>query len=151
MTSLIKVMDEVRAGKRREIEAIYRQLGEIELHIGDFSGIYTELLDKLSNLEFTRIAPCASDLTLNFTGKKEGLLQIWKVLRQLGFTCLNNPPTGKNPGWAGFFHHENGAAVYLTFSSTVCKRVQTGTAFRTVQEPVYETVCEDTEDLSGVS
>lgn len=39
------------------------------------------------------------------------------------------------------FRHPDGASVWLSFSSSVCVRVQVGT--RTVEEPIYEIQCEE--------
>lgn len=61
-------------------------------------------------------------------------------LRRSGFVPDARPKV-KDTSFQTHFRQTDGATVWLSFSSSVCKRVQVGT--RTVEEPIYEVQCEE--------
>lgn len=84
---------------------------------------------------------------LCFSGDKQKLLTVWRVLRRHGFSTEKHPEEG-SPTFCTWFKHENGATIFFWFSSTQCIRKQVGT--KLVETPIYETVCtEQLEQSSG--
>lgn len=95
-----------------------------------------------------RVELCSDDLTINISGTKDNLVGAWRVLRKNGFVFSGQRPASNVSYWTGWFRKNEPdagveAAVYLSFSSTVCRRVKTGT--KLVEQDVYETVCEPIE------
>jgi hypothetical protein len=62
------------------------------------------------------------------------------VLRRAGLTPRSRPQE-KEPVYTTWWNWEDGNNVWISFSSTSCKRVKVGTEMKEVD--VYETVCED--------
>jgi hypothetical protein len=77
---------------------------------------------------------------IRFSGPRKMLNDVFGILRKYGFKPDKRPKEGET-SYSGFFHDEVGRAFYLSFSSTSCRRVQVGT--KTVEQPIYETVCDD--------
>jgi hypothetical protein len=87
-------------------------------------------------------------INIGVAGGPDALHETFKALRACGFELLNKEdrPKEKQSSWSGYFHLPNipGCKIWLTFSSTKCRRVQIGT--RTVEEPIYDTVCDEEEN-----
>lgn len=83
------------------------------------------------------------DLNVRFTGDKQKLIAVMRIVRQAGFDCGNTrrPQKGESSWTARFQSSDSTIDIWLSFSSSVCKQVQTGT--RTIEVPVYETQCGD--------
>jgi hypothetical protein len=78
-------------------------------------------------------------LDLICSGKRQDLNFIWSVLRRLGFATDSRPATGEAT-YSGYWKAENTEMqIWLYFSSTECKLVQTGT--KMVEQAVYEVQC----------
>jgi len=80
------------------------------------------------------------DLNVTITGDKAKLAKAFGILRRNGFVP-DARPKEKDTSFNTHFRQTDGTSIYLSFSSTVCKRVQVGT--RTVEEPVYEIQCDE--------
>lgn len=128
MKTIAELRDDALAEHARKLEV----LGRIERH-------YDALAAELAEL-----APHAYvdmfDLNVSFTGGKQALEKAFKILRFKGFVP-DGRPTEKDTKFTTYFRHPDGASVWLSFSSSVCVRVQVGT--RTVEEPIYEIQCEE--------
>lgn len=79
-------------------------------------------------------------LDITITGGKAKLTAAFRVLGKHGFRLVTERPKEGESYWSGFFDRDL-SRVWLTFSSTVCKRVKVGTKMKEVD--VYETVCEE--------
>lgn len=82
-----------------------------------------------------------NSLDVRLTGDKTKFLALLRVLARFG---MKPPKVEKGAtGFSHFFYPEDmpGLQVYVTFSSTVCRRVKTGT--KMVEQDVYETVCDE--------
>lgn len=77
-------------------------------------------------------------MDLYFSGDGRRLGSVWGELRRSGFECGSRPKKG-DTSFTGFFRKEGFPHIYLSFSSTLCKRVQVGTQL--VEQPIYETQC----------
>jgi len=77
---------------------------------------------------------------LLLTGNKQDLEAVWGLLRKAGFECKDKRPEQSTPSWSGWFRKDgHEGAVYLSFTSTVCRRVVVGTKMEEV--PIYEVNC----------
>lgn len=82
-----------------------------------------------------------NSLDVRLIGDKQKFIALLRVLARFG---LKAPKVEKGAtGFSHFFYPEDmpGLQVYVCFSSTVCRRVKTGT--KMVEQDVYETVCDE--------
>lgn len=116
--------------------------------------IMAPVINALSKLELEPRLD-ATDVNYYFTGDKSKLLAVMRVVRSSGFNTNQERPKKGDSSWTARFTKEGcGLGLYLSFSSSVCRQVQIGT--KTIQVPVYETVCgetlgEETPRLQGQS
>jgi hypothetical protein len=81
-----------------------------------------------------------SDINVSLSGNTADLTKFFRLMRSNGFVPDFRPKDAQNV-FNTWFRHEDGTQFYLSFSSTVCRRVQVGTQM--VETPIYETVCSD--------
>jgi len=83
-------------------------------------------------------------LDLSYSGNKHTMDGIWHALRKMGYKADTRPKSNEQyfSTWFRMDGNVSGDAmkIYLSFSSTVCKRVKVGT--KMVEQDVYETRCE---------
>ncbi len=101
--------------------------------------IFDSALRALSKLNVVSVY-FTGTLDISITGDKHALTAGFGALRRLGFEPTTRPKSGE-PQYHTFFTHESGAQIWFAFSSTQCRRVKTGT--KTVEQDVYETVCDE--------
>jgi hypothetical protein len=82
----------------------------------------------------------AYEVNFGVTGDANDLATFFRIMRTHKFEPDSRPKVGDTTFSTRFRHHD-GTVFYLSFTSTVCRRVQVGT--RTVEEPVYEIQCGD--------
>lgn len=83
---------------------------------------------------------------ISATGDAKKLYRLVSLIEAAGYTTKEGPPKKGSNEWRPLYKHaECKIEVYLCFTSSVCRRVKTGT--RTVQEDVYENVCTDFTSL----
>lgn len=110
---------------------------------------FTPLFRQLEHLDIDlRFNMDDGDIHLSFTGNGERLKTVWAELRRNGYEPAFRPKKGEN-NFSTFFEQEECSRIWFSFSSTVCKRVQVGT--RTVEQPIYETRCDELPELEGPS
>jgi len=89
-----------------------------------------------------------SYVSLNVTGSRSLLTRVWRSLRLRGWYTADTRPAALETSWSGSFYLHTGTEdggrvpgveVYLSFSSTVCRRVKVGT--KLVEQPIYEVRC----------
>ena len=85
-------------------------------------------------------------LDIALSGDKHLLAGAVRALRTRGFKSDSDPPGKKDSSWSTFFYNgdvweDDTIKIWLSFSSTVCRRVKVGTKVETVD--VYETVCDE--------
>jgi hypothetical protein len=104
---------------------------------------YSAMFSELEALEVEpRFSAASSSIDLQFTGTADLLAKVWVVLRRHGFKPGNRPKAGEpsySTYWTPRAQPEGMASIWMYFTSSVCKRVQTGT--KMVETPVYETQC----------
>jgi hypothetical protein len=99
-----------------------------------------------SHIDVLRVSLDTSSVDISFTGTRSKLNTVFGILRTAGFEPGERPQKDK-ASYCSYFEHPTGARFWVNFSSTQCRRVQIGT--KTVEQPVYETVCDDGEDDNG--
>lgn len=128
---LLKVM-EVREEADRRTRRMARTL---EL----LPGLFRDLM--ALDLE-PRIAEYSDSFDVSLAGDARALARVWGALRRAGYSPRTRPEKGQS-GYTSFWDHAEPDRVtkfYLSFSSTVCRRVKVGT--RMVEQDVYENVCD---------
>lgn len=107
-----------------------------------------------------------ADVTFSYSvyvtasGNGKLLTQIVRLLRTHGYHSYSERPKANSSAWNGAFHLDDKRrikptdidyeewnkmwpSITVSFTSTVCKQVQTGT--QTKEIPVFETVCDSLE------
>lgn len=79
-------------------------------------------------------------LDIAITGGKAKLTEVFRVMGKHGFRLITDRPKEAESYWSGFFDRDQ-LRVWLTFSSTVCRRVKVGTEMKEID--VYEVRCEE--------
>jgi hypothetical protein len=87
-------------------------------------------------------------IKVQFTGDGPLLADFWRLLRQAGYNTDSRPKKG-DTSYYGWWNKLQSATIALNFSSSVCKRVQTGTRTVTREEPIYETVCGESLEIAA--
>jgi hypothetical protein len=86
------------------------------------------------------------DINISFTGDGARLGQVWAELRRNGYTPNSRPTKGQTT-FCTFWSKEDYAKFWMTFTSSVCRRVQVGTT--TVEQPIYEVQCGELPELEA--
>lgn len=88
-------------------------------------------------------------IDISFTGDGPKLACVWTELRRHGYEPDSRPTKGDtsyNSHWR--CGREGYSTIWVSFSSSVCRRVQVGT--KMVEQPVYETQCEGSIDIESL-
>ncbi len=110
------------------------------------------VMDILEDIEASliRVEFDSSTLDLNYSGNYQILKAIFRLFRHAGYSTDDH--TGdklKIPSHTMWFRkdgrfqvtgYDSHPVFYVQFASTSCKQIKIGT--RTVEQPIYETVCE---------
>ena len=97
---------------------------------------------KRAGVDPTHIYIDSSSYNISITGSRADLDIMFGVLRRAGLVP-DSRPQEKTPYYSTFWRWDADGSdyVWISFSSTTCKRVQVGTKVEEVA--VYETVCEE--------
>ncbi len=108
---------------------------------------YVENKDEIDNL-MAELGPLAlhtafpHSLDFHFTGNKQLLNDVFKILRRNGWEHHSEPPKDHETSWSTFWEKPNTHfKLWISFTSTVCKRVKTGT--KLVEQDIYEVQCSE--------
>lgn len=93
-----------------------------------------------------RFSLADGDIGISFTGDGERLTTVWAELRRNGYVPTNRPEKGASTHNC-WWKREGFSQFWMSFSSSVCRRVQVGT--RMVEQPIYETVCSDLPEIEA--
>lgn len=106
---------------------------------------YGPLLDELEKLSPQLVNVEDGWISFNLVGDKHLLNAAFGLMRRHGYEPYNRPEKNSST-YSTHFKKENvDGLVFFSFSSTQCRRVKTGTRTRTVEEDVYEIVCDEQE------
>lgn len=85
----------------------------------------------------------SGSLDVRLIGDKHVLANAVRILRTAGYGFTTTRPEKGDTQWSAFFYRQGGMEIWFQFSSSVCRRVQTGT--KMVEQPIFETVCDSIE------
>jgi hypothetical protein len=130
-------------------DVIEKQMDEEQASLDARRASWRKYKDSLAGLvgELDAMKPMALQMTTadvvtcSISGDKHQLTEAVRKLRVAGFKTNEKPPAKGVTSWHPWFSRADGANVYLSFTGTSCRRVQTGT--KLVEVPVYETVCDE--------
>lgn len=78
---------------------------------------------------------------LSIAGDSEVLKKVFTIFRNRGYAPSDRPDENDKTSFSCFFNHPDWECrFWLSFTSTVCHRVQVGT--KMVEQPIYEIRCE---------
>lgn len=125
------------------IEAYEAPIREFKDHWTREKERYMPVLRKLAHLGAEFYAGDRTYLQVNLMGDGHVLAEAMRALRAHGFNTYNSKPAKNDPTWSSFWTVEGAGdwhiRIYLNFTSSVCRRVKTGT--KTVVQDVFEIVC----------
>jgi hypothetical protein len=79
---------------------------------------------------------------VSMTGDKDKLIQAFRIFRTAGMEFIGDRPKKGDSTWHSAFRHPTQTVyVFFQFTSSVCRRVKTGT--KMVEQDVYEVQCGD--------
>jgi hypothetical protein len=79
---------------------------------------------------------------INMTGDKDKLTQAFRILRTAGLEFTSDRPKKGDTSWHSSFKHPSQTVyVFFQFTSSVCRRIKTGT--KMVEQDIYEVQCGD--------
>ena len=97
------------------------------------------IVNKLEELGFD-VSTSGTGLEVTGSGDKAKLLALFKTMRGCGYAPRTRPTAGETY-WSTYWYEGESVEnpIWISFCSTVCKRVQVGTEMKEV--PVYEVRC----------
>lgn len=132
----MKTISEIKADHQRRHADV---LAKLEEH----GRLFDAALKAIAKLNVIRADFEGGTLDISISGDRHQLIAAFAALRRCGFDPGSDRPTAGSPTYNAFFRHESGACIWFTFASTQCRRVKTGT--KTVEQDVFETVCDEVE------
>jgi hypothetical protein len=135
MSSLLsEIKAEIRNSKRT-----WKQQRDL---FKEYEADITELVKEidLSKASSARMNCDTEDVNFYVSGNTEVLKEIFRTFRKLGYEPSSRPDAKPQSSFTTYFSKDGKPSFYLSFSSTLCKRVKVGTTMQEVD--VYETVCE---------
>jgi len=116
------------------------ELNERRALWGRYRSEYLPMVHAFQKLNATIYFPNSLDVAIS--GDRHTLAAAVRIFRTHGFSTSNSPPKKGDSQWSAFYTKADcELRFYLSFSSSVCRRVKVGT--RTVEQDVYETVCDE--------
>lgn len=109
----------------------------VNAHIAFFRWLEEQDLD-------VRFSLADGDINLSFAGDGRRLGQVWGELRRNGYAPNAHPKKGESQFYT-HWHKEGFSTVWMSFSSTMCRRVQVGTQM--VEQPIYEVQCGEMPEM----
>jgi hypothetical protein len=83
----------------------------------------------------------ALSLDVRISGDNVAFKTMFSAMRKAGYVCGRRPKELVFASWSSYFEHpDTELRIWISFSSTQCKRKVIGTEM--VEQPLYETVCE---------
>jgi hypothetical protein len=111
--------------------------------IAKWNGAKSVLVPLVKSLVDVGLEPTFDgQINLNFSGYKEKLAQVMRIVRTSGWVLTADRPKKGDSSWYSNGNHPGTTvAMSFYFTSSVCKRVKTGT--KMVEQDVYEVRCGD--------
>ena len=131
----MKIIQEANKWARATARAISDVIKRDAKRVGEIVKMLTK-----AKLAVTYVYVDSYSYNVSVTGTRADLDIMFGLLRRAGLTPKSRPQE-KEPVYSTSWSWEDGNSVWISFSSTSCKRVKVGTETKEVD--VYETVCED--------
>jgi hypothetical protein len=131
----MKIIQNANKVARENAKAINRVIKRDAKRVGSVVKILTG-----ANLNVTYVYVDSGSYNISVVGTRADLDIMFGLLRRAGLTPRSRPQE-KESIYTTWWTWEDGNTVWVSFSSTSCKRVKVGTEMKEVD--VYETVCED--------
>lgn len=136
------MLNSIQERFEQEIKDIGRRQHNYREHDAEYDALVTDM--EAIGVEVTY----ATSLDFRFTGTKDTLTEVIRVLRRHGYDSTDRPSTEPFATYSAFWHKydeekrmdPNYLSVWVWFTSSVCTMKQVGT--KTQEVPVYEVVCE---------
>jgi hypothetical protein len=122
-------------------QKVSKALKEFKQTVNEVRTLFRTLEEMDIDLQFN---PDGGYIVLCFTGDGERLAAVWKELRRNGYKNDCRPKKGDTTFYA-FWERVGYARLFMSFSSSMCRRVQVGT--KMVETPIYETQCGELPEL----
>lgn len=132
------LLNEIRTTFRNEKRDWRKRKAFFKENEADIVEVLNEL--DLSTATTGRIDCDADDVNLYVTGAAPAMKEIFRGFRKLGYQPSKRPGVKPESTFTCYFEQTNKPTFYLSFSSTLCKRIKVGT--KTVEQDIYEVVCE---------
>ncbi len=132
------LLSEIKAGIRDAKRSWKQQRRLFKEHEADITEVVEEI--DLSKASSARMDCDTEDVNFYVSGKTDVLKEVFRTFRKLGYEPSSRPEAKPQSNFTCYFHKDGKPTFYLSFSSTLCKRVKVGTKMQEVD--IYETVCE---------
>ena len=140
----MKTLAEMFQEEEHQLERFATRLEEFRKHTKHYEHLLAEL-DMLDHFG-TGVCVASNTFDIRFTGPKQHLIEVFKVLRREGYNSEVKAKEGE-PSYSAFWTHKNRPSIWVSFSSKSCRRVKIGT--KMVEQDVYETVCDEVEPYAA--
>ena len=140
MDSVININQRKTLGQKAAEEDIRRTENKVSYYTLR-KEVFDPILEEFeTSFDVVSVSLDISSIDISIAGKRDVLVKAFGILRRAEFNTSHRPEENK-ASYSAYFTNPSGAKIWLSFSSTQCRRVQVGT--ETVEQPVYETVCDD--------
>ena len=132
--------------RNEQLEMIELRMSNIDKFVGNVAAELDIIINELDDICGDDIGyyldPTLGELNVTFHGDSELYAKVYQVLRQSNYMPEKRISKEEKSYFSTWYRDEqdNLPALYVVFSSTVCRRVKVGTKMEEV--PVYETVCD---------
>lgn len=120
----------------RDMEQAARDRQE---YLTEHSANIDAMLETLPQDKIIRVCMDASCVDVSISGDFETLKAVFHAFRTAGYE-FDSRPDEKTMNYSAFLYCDEKPTFWLSFSSTVCKRVKVGTEMKELD--IYEVVCE---------
>ena len=131
----MKIIQQANKTARNNAKAVNYVIKRDAKRVGEVVKVLTR-----AKLNITYVYVDSGSYNISVVGTRADLDIMFGLLRRAGLTPRSRPQE-KQSMYTTYWTWEDGNTVWISFCSTSCKRVKTGTEMKEVD--VYEMVCED--------
>lgn len=132
------LLNELKTSLRREKQDCKKRRQFFKANEADIASVINEI--NLGTASSGRIDCDTEDINFYVSGSVATMKEIFRGFRKLGYEPSKRPTVKPESNFTCYFSQTDKPTFYLSFSSTVCKRVKVGT--ETIERDIYEVVCE---------
>lgn len=140
MSTLLSEIEQTKTLAQKEVEDTIRRTEDMISYYTIRKTTFDPVLVALeAHIQVISVSLCNNSVDISVSGGKDVLNTVFGILRKHKFSP-DKRPDKPEPTFSTHFNHDTGARLWLSFSSTLCKRVKVGT--KTVEQDIYEVQCE---------